>query len=688
MLKRESRTDKILLLGVDGMDPRLTKKYVDKGLMPNVKKYIEHGAARKDLVMLGGHPTVTPPMWTTLATGCYANVHGITGYFRSGKEIGSIEYNMDSRNCKAEPLWNAFAEAGKRTLVWHWPGCGWPPTSENDNLFVVDSTSPGSVANAVAQVESEFLVGASAKIETLSYQNAAASDAATACVVQDLDLDKQTEAMELNQSLDVDTFTSLDLSTTFIVYKESQMEHAATENAVDLVQSPIKPATGWANAPKDAKEFTILLSKGFIRRPALILKNDMGIYDTIAIFKSKQDNEPLAICPLGKMIVGIVDEAIKNDVKYEKANRNFKLLKISEDGDELILYVSAAMDTTNDSVYSPKRLYDEIVDNVGFPPPTSYLGQQNSMLITDCMLDSWNVCADWQADAILHLIKAENIDVVFSHFHNVDNQAHEFIKHLADREFNRNPVSVAEKWMEDLYVQTDRYLGKFLHLLDEDWTIIIMSDHGQVASKYSVPMIIEPSGLITPIMEELGYTSVIRDEHNEVIAIDWKKTTAITVREGQLYLNIAGRDKHLVDGIEIDGIVDPKDKYELEEQIMTDLYGLRSPITGHRIISLALRNKDAVLLGMGGPECGDICFWLTEGYNFDHADCISTTLGENDTSVSPIFIAAGKGLKKGYTTDRIIRQIDFAPTVAVLGGVRMPKNCEGAPVYQIFAEEV
>ena len=35
----------------------------------------------------------------------------------------------------------------------------------------------------------------------------------------------------------------------------------------------------------------------------------------------------------------------------------------------------------------------------------------------------------------------------------------------------------------------------------------------------------------------------------------------------------------------------------------------------------------------------------------------------------------------------MIRQIDFAATVAVLGGVRMPHQCEGAPIYQILADE-
>ena len=103
MLQRKPASEKILLLGLDGLDPKLTRKYVDKGLMPNTKKFIEAGAQRHDLMMLGGHPTVTPPMWTTLATGCYANVHGITSFYRQSKtDLDAIEYNMDSRHCKAE----------------------------------------------------------------------------------------------------------------------------------------------------------------------------------------------------------------------------------------------------------------------------------------------------------------------------------------------------------------------------------------------------------------------------------------------------------------------------------------------------------------------------------------------------------------------------------------------------------
>ena len=158
------------------------------------------------------------------------------------------------------------------------------------------------------------------------------------------------------------------------------------------------------------------------------------------------------------------------------------------------------------------------------------------------------------------------------------------------------------------------------------------------------------------------------------------KRQAVACRGNNIYLNLIGRTEH--------GIVDPTDQYELEEEIMTALYGYKDPETGKRVVALALRNKDAVLLGYGGPECGDICVWMSEGYNRDHGDALSTTFGFADTSVSPIFMAAGNGIKEDYQTDRIIREVDVAPTVALLGGVRMPRQCEGAPIYQILSKDM
>ena len=79
-------SEKVLILGLDGMDPGLVNRFRAEGRMPNMDKYIQRGSSAKDLIMLGGVPTITPPMWTTLATGatpilCIARRRCVRGSF-------------------------------------------------------------------------------------------------------------------------------------------------------------------------------------------------------------------------------------------------------------------------------------------------------------------------------------------------------------------------------------------------------------------------------------------------------------------------------------------------------------------------------------------------------------------------------------------------------------------------------
>ena len=111
-MQRQALSKKVFVIGLDAMDPRLTHQYVDMGIMPNVKTLIEKGSARHDLMLLGAMPTVTPPQWTTLATGAYPMTHTCTGFFRQGGDINLLKLNFDSRDCKAEQLWNVTADAG------------------------------------------------------------------------------------------------------------------------------------------------------------------------------------------------------------------------------------------------------------------------------------------------------------------------------------------------------------------------------------------------------------------------------------------------------------------------------------------------------------------------------------------------------------------------------------------------
>lgn len=157
------------------MDPRLTMKYVEQGAMPNVEALLARGASAKDLILLGGVPTITPPMWTTLATGAYPSTHGITDFWlQDGNNLDSCIYGLDSRSCKAEQIWNVTAESGLKTLV-----CiAWfllPPSSDSPDLHVVDGTQPEGVNCGTGEIEKEFILVADVKTDGVMYKAKAAA---------------------------------------------------------------------------------------------------------------------------------------------------------------------------------------------------------------------------------------------------------------------------------------------------------------------------------------------------------------------------------------------------------------------------------------------------------------------------------------------------------------------------------
>ncbi|MBO5141098.1 MAG: alkaline phosphatase family protein [Peptococcaceae bacterium] len=687
MSDRKAHAQKLMVLGVDGLDPRFSRRMIDKGMMPNLAKIVERGACREDLVLLGGHPTITPPMWTTLATGCYANVHGITGFYRQHPEdLSAVTYALDSRDCKAEQVWNCTAEAGKKTLVFHWPGSSWPPTSDSENLYVIDGTSPGSLGMATSQTEKEFVLGANEKVKEPKFLNNVDPNVIALCVVEELpERSKQEEEWNLGES--AGAIDKMSICTDF--------DGMGTKSPkIDMVQSYVRPATGWAmELPEDAKETVLLFSQGLLRRPALILKDENGICNKLAIYKSKKATEPIAVLELGVVQGNIYDEGYKGDEKYD-VTRTMKLLQMAEDGSSFRMWISAAMNVNVYDTWHPKYMYDYVKEVAGPTPPTANIFEQTEEL-HQCMIAGWQFTIDWQIKALHEIIKREGIEVVFSHMHNVDLINHTFIHNLSKfsanimKQYGMSEVEHADyvRWQEELYVMTDNYLGAFLHYLDEGWTIIVTSDHAQVAAEEGMYKFLgQITGYTVTLFEEWGYTTMMRDENGERMReVDWSKTKAITNRSADVWINLKGRNRHVQsNGTVVEGIVDPADKYELEEEIITKLYELKHPRTGKRIVSLAVHNKDAVHFGLGGPECGDIVYFLHESFNQHHGDSLSTAYGAEDTSVSPIFVGAGPGFKSGVYTDRIIRQIDVAPTISALLGVRMPAQCEGAPAYQIL----
>lgn len=675
-----SLSEKVFVLGVDGMDPRMTKKYLDAGKMPHLAEFIKRGSCREDLVMLGGVPTITPPMWTTLATGANPSTHGITCFWgQDPVKLDTLVYNMDSERCKAEQMWNVTALAGKKTLVWHWPGGAWPPSLNNENLHVVDGAQPAVICMGSATVDGERLCRASVDTPELkSFSVFAAADTGAGCIIKDLgnehpaEEDDEEEGFNLAGNLGSKTLVNIELSV--------DEGEAAGENAeFDTVDSPLVMAHDWDFAVSDgAKEFVLLTSNGLVRRYGLVEKNAAGEYDKVSIYKNKKENAPLCVLTReNNFVVDVIDEVMAGDNKF-LANRIYSMVELDAAGTNLCLWMSLAIDINNKEMFWPHSLHDQAIAIAGQIPTASMNGAngKDDKYVEAFSLNCWEHYCDWQAKVLLGLVHQNGYEVVYSHLHNIDCMGHGFWGIAMTGNEHVTPEQ-AQYYIEKTYIDTDNYIGALMELLDEDWSIIITSDHGLlVRNEEMFPAFGDPFGVNAKIMYELGYTALKKDKNGKLKhEIDWEHTTAVASRGNHVYINLKGRNPY--------GIVDPADKYALEEKIITDLYNLRTE-DGNRMISVVLRNKEAALVGMDGPECGDLIYWLAEGPNRVHGDSLSTYYGLFNSSVSPIFVAAGKGIKEGFTTERVIRSIDVTPTVAALLGMRMPAQAEGAPVYQIL----
>jgi len=679
-MSRTAMTKKLIVLGVDGMDPHFTKYLMDEGELPNIQEFVHRGACREDLEMLGCVPTITPPMWTTLATGAYAGTHGITCFWNQDhNDLGAMVYSLDSTLCKAEPVWNCAAESGLKTLVWHWPGSSWPPTSDSPNLHVVDGTQPGFVNFGNGMKEKEFLLTADIKVKNPVFHVAGGSKNTGAGCILEVENIKDEKAGFGGEKAMAGAVGATGLSNVMLSYTDG--EGAMEVRGYDIANVPIKEATGWKNAPEGAKEFIVLASGGLLNRYALVTKNENGVYDQVSLYRSKKDEEPFVTMKVGKMSPAVVDFTMLPDGSKLETFRPYKVITINEDCTHIEFWAGQALLAYNDTVWHPKSLCKEVFDHTGYYPTASGAGPLE-YCCKNMKLEAQEGYIMWQAKALNYLIETKNYDAIFTHVHNVDGIGHTvWPKGYAHNDSEETRAEIFREFMRETYRQTDRYLGEFLHLLDKGWTIIITSDHGLISATEEEPALLgDPFGVNAKIMSDLGFTVLKKDENGNLLKeIDWTKTKAVANRGNHIWINLKGRNAT--------GIVEPEDKYKVEEEIIDALYNYRDPETGRRVISIAMRNKEGANLGFSGPEVGDIVYWLEEGFHRVHGDSLPTQTGFYNTGVSPIFIAAGAGIKENFITERVIREVDLAPTVSALLGIRMPAENEGSVVHQILAEE-
>ncbi len=130
-----SPAGKVIVLGIDGLDPLAIDLLMSEGKLPNFARLRQDGAYGR---LISQKPMLSPILWTTIATGKTPGEHGIGHFVAVSPQTGEkLPVTSDLR--RVEALWNIAAEAGRRPAVVGW-WATWPP-EPLDGIIISDHTA-------------------------------------------------------------------------------------------------------------------------------------------------------------------------------------------------------------------------------------------------------------------------------------------------------------------------------------------------------------------------------------------------------------------------------------------------------------------------------------------------------------------------------------------------------------------
>ncbi|MEK6934949.1 MAG: alkaline phosphatase family protein [Nanoarchaeota archaeon] len=125
----EKMDQKLLIIGIDGADPRVIEKLISQDLLPNFKKLKNQGTF---LPLQTSNPSQSPVAWTTLATGVNPGKHNLFDFISRNpnnylpqlsladteEKLGNTKYKSF---VKATPFWQITSKNGIPTTIIRWP---------------------------------------------------------------------------------------------------------------------------------------------------------------------------------------------------------------------------------------------------------------------------------------------------------------------------------------------------------------------------------------------------------------------------------------------------------------------------------------------------------------------------------------------------------------------------------------
>jgi predicted AlkP superfamily phosphohydrolase/phosphomutase len=192
---------------------------------------------------------------------------------------------------------------------------------------------------------------------------------------------------------------------------------------------------------------------------------------------------------------------------------------------------------------------------------------------------------------------------LFFYFNSLDQNCHMFWRSMdPESPMHRAADRRHEARIRDLYVAMDGVLGEAMELLDDGTALFVVSDHGFAPYRRSFH-------LNTWLLEN-GYLAIdpglSRDDVAYLGGINWRRTVAYGLGINGLYLNLKGRERC--------GRIRPGPEAEaIATELVDALMGVTDPRTGEKVFKRVYR-ADQVYHGEQSGQGPDIVLGYRRGY--------------------------------------------------------------------------
>jgi len=621
---------KVAVIGLDCALPNLIQWHIAEGHLPTFKKLIEGGVFAENCLV--PYPTITPPNWTTIATGAWPGTHGVTDFHlpEPGRtpDNSSIGQAFSSERVKAEFIWDAADKAGKKCIVLNYP-LSWPPKMKNGIMVGGAGLSVG-----------EFRDGLPA----------------------------------------LNSYVKLchDQLVTNGIYPQA-------------LKGEFQPASGWANAEELGED--LLEMKFTLRFPGaqpkppktewyvLARRSGDNGYDTVTLAPSKDLNVAFCTLQVGQWSPKIFTKIDMGDGTAKEVFFRCKLIELSEEAEDFRLFIGGLCETSG-WTYPEEAAKDLIGGEGTFVPGGGIPGYSTGWFDLDTYVELNDQYTTFLENAATTLLSKYDWDLFYMHSHPPDWAYHMLMTEM-DPNTGKDEAKRAKAWETHLkiYEGQDRMIAKILEVVGKDTLVFVVSDHGATADgpTFDPYEALVPAGLA--VVEDItvrgaGFAAKEMADHFSKKP-DPTKCQAFGQRSCHIYVNLKGRDP--------EGIVEPEDYEKVQQQIIDALYTYVDPETGKRPVALALSKKDARILGLHGDRIGDVIYAVYPWFGSQHGQQLPT--GEWGVgTLKGLFIMYGPGLKKGYRLQRTVGLTDIVPTICYALDFPVPETAEGSIVYQAFKD--